>query len=240
MADNPLKISSKDNGPFSAMATIGSVIDELLGRSVWRMIVVFICVFFGSLAPAALVIFISTAASHSTTRGILIVAAAICIFPFGAIVGFNYVAYRGLSKIVEELGLGKLIGSELVAYLVPGERMRIPLPEFTERFNDYFNGALQKIKCDNHGLKGLLISATSSVVLLAIKLAMRRIAKGCSVDGELDLALFAQKIADRADSIVIGYFKKMLWDLTRILLVIGQLLLWCSLWLIIQIIGFIS
>lgn len=229
-----------NENPFKAISTIGLIIWELLGRSVWRMILAFVCVFLASFAPAAIIIFASTAASQSTTRGVLLVLAALCIVPLGAIVGFNYVAYRGLSKIVEELGLGRLIGSELAAYLVPGDRMRIPLAEFNDRIKAYFKGTRQKINAENRRLKGLIISAGSSAVLFTIRLAINRIAKGCLVDGELDLPLFAQRIAERADRLVIGYFKKILWDLTRILLILAQLILCCVLWLVTLAIGWVT
>lgn len=204
---------------------IGRFIWELTGRSVVRLIVTFVAVFVVTFLPSLLLILGLTAAS-TYTRGGLLIAVILCLVPIGAIVSFNYVAYRGLREVVEKLAFGQKIGAGFVAFLEPSDRMRIPLTDFTDRLKDYFTTTRREARPEAGGIKGLLLRTVNRMVFYTSRFVLNRIAQGCVVDGEVDLERFAIAVGQRADDLLISYFKKLLWDLTRLLLSVAVILIW--------------
>lgn len=225
------------SGVFDEILVIGRVVWELAGQSLGRMALVFAAVFVASFLPALLLILGLTVATQTYTRAGLLILVVICLVPAAALVGFNYIAYRGLSDIVKKLGFGQALGAEFITYLEPTGRMRLPLHELTDRLRLFSKETRRDARVQTPGLKGLCFRAVSAMVLYSACLVINRIAKGCIVDGEVDLERLANAIADRADDLLISYFKKILWDLTRLLISLAVLALWLLLYAVITVIN---
>lgn len=213
-------------GVIDEVRLIGQFIWELTGRSVGRLILMFVAVFLASFLPALLLILGLTPATYTYTRGGLLVVVLLCLVPIGAVVSFNYVVYRGLRDVVEKLAFGQKIGAGFVAFLEPSDRMRIPLTDFTDRLKSYFTTTRREARSEASGMKGLLLRTVNRMVFYTARFVLNRIAKGCVVDGEVDLERFAIAVGQRADDMLISYFKKLLWDLTRGVLGIAVILIW--------------
>lgn len=220
--------------------TIGQFVYALAGRSVFKLVLIFVTVFFASFLPTALIIFGGTVATQAVTRTTLLILGGICIIPFAALAGFNYIAYQGLRDIVKKLNFGSHIGAALVAFIKPVGGLRIPFKEFTSRLKVFSNRTKKEATAEAHGFRGLFLRAVTSVVVFAACFTLNRIARGCVVDGKVDLERFAVAAGGRADEMIIGYFKKVLWDLTRLFISLAILILWLLIFLVTKLIGVFS
>ena len=124
---------------------------------------------------------------------------AVCLVPIATIVAFNRVAYLALRDIVKEIGLGQQLGAAFVAYLEPSDRMRLPLTDFTKRLKRYTKAARGEACEEFHGVRGVFLRFVNAAVFYAASFVISRIAKGCVVDGEVDLERFAIAIGERAE-----------------------------------------
>ena len=219
---------------------IGRFVFGLAGRSVLRLALIFVTVFFASFLSSTLLILVLTASTQVYTRGALFVIVVICLIPIGATMAFNYVAYRGLREVVEKLGFGQKIGAGLVAYLEPTDRMRLPLTDFTGQIRGYLTQPRQEAKSELRGVKGLFLRGVNRAIFYTARIVLNRIAEGCVVDGEVDLERFAVAIGERADEMLVSYFKKLLWDLARIVVGIAILVLWLLIILVTQLVNLFS
>lgn len=219
---------------------IGRFIWELAGRSLGRLMVTFAAVFLTSFLPSLLLILGLTVASQTYTRTGLLILITLCLIPIGAVVSFNYVTYRGLRDIVEKLAFGQKIGAGFVAFLEPSDRMRIPLSDFTSRLNGYFKKTRHESQTEERGIKRFIFRVVNGMIFYTAWFVLNRIAKGCVVDGEVDLEKFAIAVGERTDEMLISYFKKLLWDLTRLLLSIAVILLWLLIVVVTQLVKFLA
>lgn len=153
---------------------------------------------------------------------------------------FNYVTYRGLRDIVETLAFGQKVGAGFVASLEPSDRMRIPLTDFASRLKGFFTKTRREVQSQEHGFKGLFFRVVNGIVFYTAQFVLNRIAKGCVVDGEVDLERFAIVVGERADEMLISYFKALLWDLTRALLSIAVVVLWLLIIVVTQLVKFLA
>ena len=211
---------------------IGDFVWALMGRSFLRLVLIVVTVFLASFLPAALLVLWATVATQTYTRGVLIVVAFICLIPLAAVMGFNYVAYRGLRDVVEKLGFGKMIGAEFVAFLKPSGEMLIPLADFSGHLDKYLTITRREAGDDVGGIKGLCIKIVGKALLFSARVVLNRIAKGCVVDGQVDLVRFGSAVGERAGEMLISYFKRLLWDIARMIIGLLILLIWLVLFLI--------
>lgn len=249
-------MSESDENPFAAVfeglpddPDQLTVIDEvrLLGRFVWeltsrslgRLVFTFLAVFVASWLPAALITFGLTYATQTYTRVGLLTVAAVCLIPLAALVSFNYVAYRGLRDIVEKLAFGQKIGAGLVAFIGPADHARIPLDDFTERLKTYLSKTRAEVSTPDGRFKRVASRVINATIFYAARFTLNRIAKDCVVDGQVDLERFASGVGERADGMLISYFKKLLWDLTRVFLSVAVLLLWLLIVVVTQLVKLI-
>ena len=215
---------------------IGKLIWELVGRSLMRLVLVFLAVFLASFLPSTWLVLWLTTASQTYTRGGLLVVALICLIPAAALMGFNYVAYRGIHDIVKQLAFGQKLGAGFVAFIDPSDGMRLPLTDFTSRLKTYLKATRREAEAESHGVKGMAFRAFDGMVFYTARFVLNRIAAGCVVEGQVDLEQFATAVGDRADDLLISYFKKVLWDLTRLALGIGVIVFWILIVLITQLV----
>lgn len=248
MSDSDTSVSAQANAlskpeqtsPFGIAHTIGRTIWELTGRSIRRLVLTFVAVFLAGFLPSLLITLFSTVASQTYTRGGLFVLILLCMIPIAAITAFNRVAYLGLRDVVRELGLGQQLGAAFVAYIDPSDRMRMPLTDFTRRLKQFTTTARREAREEFHGLRGMPLRIVNVSVFYCASFVIRRIAKGCVVDGEVDLERLAIAIGQRADDMLIAYFKSVLWDLTRLVVSAAILLLWILLYVVITLMGWLS
>lgn len=219
---------------------VGQFVWDLACQSFWRLILIFGSVFLASFLPAALFILALTVATQTYTRGVLFVVAFICLVPIAALMAFNYVAYRGLRDVAEKLGFGKKIGAGLVAYLEPSDRMRLPLSDLKSRIKRFLSITRREARSETRGMKGLCTRVAGWMFLYTARVVLNHIAKGCVVDNEVDLERFATGVGERADGMLISYFKKLLWDLTRLVLSVAVLLVWLIIIAVTQLINLFS
>ncbi|MEO1235892.1 MAG: hypothetical protein AAFX76_03790 [Planctomycetota bacterium] len=205
---------------------IGRFLWVLTGRSLGRLVMIFVLVFVGSFLPAVLLVLALTAAGQVYTRGVLLILAVLCVVPLSAVAGFNFVAYRGLRDIVEKLAFGRKIGAGVIASIEPFDRQRIPLDDFTDRMRSYFGQTRRQVPKPDGRLKRAAFFVLNAALFFAARFTLNRISRDCVVDGEVDLDRFAVGVGERADGVLIAYFKRLLWDLTRVVLVVAALVLW--------------
>ncbi|MBB6430207.1 hypothetical protein [Algisphaera agarilytica] len=220
---------AEDTDQFSAAdgaRVIGLFVWELVGRSFWRLIFIFISVFLGGFLPAGLIVLALTLASQTYTRTGLMVVVALCLIPLSAIASFNFTAYRGLRDIADRLAFGKKMGASLVAFIEPTDRMRIPINDFTDRLKAFLTKTRNEVPRPKPLLQRIVFRVTNTTVFFTVRFVLNRLAKDCVVDGEVDLERFAIGVGERADGLLIVYFKKFLWDLTRLVLAIGVFVIW--------------
>lgn len=227
-------------GVFEVAHTIGSIIWKLTGKSVGRLIITFVAVFLASFLPSLLIILLATVASQTYTRGGLLVLIVLCLVPIAAVVAFNRAAYLGLRDVVKKADLGQQLGAAFVAFIEPSDRMRISLKDFSSRLKRFTNLARQEAGEEYHGFSGFFLRGVNTMVFYSASFVLSQIAKGCVVDGQVDLEKFAIGIGDRADDLLISYFKKILWDLTRLVVCIAVPVIWVLLYLAITIINWLS
>lgn len=225
---------------FEAAHVIGKIIWELTGKSVGRLILTFIAVYLASFIPSLLIILGFTVASQSYTRSGLLILVVICLIPIATVMAFNRVAYLGLRDIVKKIGMGQRLGAAFVAFIDPSDRMRIPLTDFSSRLKQFFKAARKEAREEYQGFRGVFLRGVNAMVFYSASIVLNRIAKGCVVDGEVDLEKFATGIGEHADNLLISYFKKILWDLTRLVVGIAVLVIWVLLYLAITIINWLS
>ncbi|MEM6258738.1 MAG: hypothetical protein AAGI37_10545 [Planctomycetota bacterium] len=225
---------------FDVAHVIGRTLWELTGRSVGRLILTFAAVYFASLLPSLLIILGVTLASQTYTRTGLLILAVLCMIPTATIVAFNRVIYLGLRDAVKELGLGQQIGAAFIAYVEPSDRMRLPLDDLSDRLKLFSKTACKEAKEEFHGVRGFFLRSANAMVFYTACFVIKRIAKGCIVDGEVDLVRLAASLGERADDMLIAYFKKILWDLTRAVISLALLVFWVLLYLTIKIISLLS
>lgn len=225
---------------FEIAHVVGKTLWDLTGKSVGRLILTFAAVYLASFLPSLLIILGVTVASQTYTRTGLLVLVVLCLIPVAMIVAFNRVVYLGLRDIVKELGLGQQLGAAFVAYLEPSDRMRLPLTGLSDRLKLFSKTARREARAEFHGVRGLFLRSANAMVFYTACFVIKRIAKGCIVDGEVDLARLATAIGERADDMLIAYFKKILWDLTRVVVSLALLVFWILLYLTIKIISLLS
>ena len=229
--------TKRQSADFEIAHVIGTTLWELTGKSVGRLALTFVAVFLASLLPSLLIILGVTVASQTYTRTGLLILVVLCLIPIAAIVTFNRVVYLGLRDVVKEIGLGQQLGASFVAYLDPSDRMRLPLNDLTDRLKQFSIEARREAGEEFRGVRGILLRSASAMVFYSACFMIKRIAKGCVVDGEVDLVRLGTAIADRADHMLISYFKKILWDLTRAVVSLMLLVFWILLYLTIKIIS---
>ena len=61
---------------------------------------------------------------------------------------------------------------------------------------------------------------------LVAGLVLNRIAKGCLVDGRVDIVLFATAVGEKADGLFLAYLRGVLWDATRVLIALAIMGVW--------------
>lgn len=154
--------------------------------------------------------------------------------------GFNYVAYRGLRDVVEKIGFGREIGAGFITFLGPAGQKRLPLSDFTQRLRSYFTKTRVEARAESRGGKGLFLRVVNGMVFYSARFVLNRIAAGCVVDGEVDIERFGIAVGERADGMLILYFKKLLWDLTRLLLVIAVSVLWLLIVVVTQLVKLLA
>ncbi|MEM9347318.1 MAG: hypothetical protein AAGB26_11950 [Planctomycetota bacterium] len=239
-ADSDTAETASRSSVFEVAHTIGKTLWELTGKSIGRLVLTFVAVYLASFLPALLIILGATLASQTYTRTGLFILVVLCMIPIATIVAFNRVIYLGLRNIVKELGLGQQIGAAFVAYLEPSDRMRLPLTDLSDRLNVFSKTARKEAKEEFHGVRGLFLRSANALVFYAACAVIKRIAKGCIVDGEVDLVRLATALGERADDMLIAYFKKILWDLTRAVISLALLVFWTLLYVTIKIISLLS
>ncbi|MEM6852943.1 MAG: hypothetical protein AAF593_00875 [Planctomycetota bacterium] len=200
---------------------MGQFLWELVGRSIGRLILIFAAVFAASWLPAAVLVLLFTYASQTYTRTGLFIVAAICLIPLAGLASFNFTAYRGLRDIVNKLAFGQKIGAGLVAVIEPLNLTHIPLDDFTDRIKSFLTQTRAEVPRPEGTIRRLAFRGFNAVIFFAARFTLNRLAKDCVVDGKVDLERFAAGVGERADGILISYFKTVLWDLTRGFLVIG-------------------
>ncbi|MEM1027840.1 MAG: hypothetical protein AAGJ38_07130 [Planctomycetota bacterium] len=205
---------------------MGRFLWELVGRSLGRLVLTFCTVVVASWLPAALLVLLLTYASQTYTRAGLFIVSALCLIPLSALVSFNFVAYRGLRDIVDRLAFGQKIGAGLVAAIEPLNVMRIPLDDFTGRLKTYLIQTRAEVPRPQGAVRRISFRVFNATLFFAARFTLNRIAKDCVVDGQVDLERFATGVGERADGLLISYFKTLLWDLTRFFLGLGVFLVW--------------
>ncbi|MEO0474897.1 MAG: hypothetical protein AAF085_02845 [Planctomycetota bacterium] len=249
MQDASDEMTSSDTGKtevesrssiFEFAHVIGKTLWELTGKSIGRLVLTFAAVYLASLLPSLLIILGVTVASQTYTRNGLLILVVLCMIPIATIVAFNRVIYLGLRDIVKELGLGQQIGAAFVAYIEPSGRMRLPLADLSDRLKVFSKRAREEAKEEFHGVRGLFLRSANAMVFYTACFVIKRISKGCIVDGEVDLVRLATALGERADDMLITYFKKILWDLTRLVISFALLVFWILLYLTIKIITLLS
>lgn len=229
-----------ERGVFETAHLIGKLLWELSSKSAGRLMLTFAAVYVASFLPALLIILWFTVASQTYTRGGLLLLVLICLIPIAAMMGFNRAAYLGLHDVVKKIGLGKQIGAAFVAFIEPSDRMRIPLTDFSSRLKQFSKTARNEAREEYHGVRGFFLRGVNAMVFYSASFVLNQIAKGCVVDGQVDLEKFATGIGDRADDLLIAYFKKILWDLTRVIVGFAVLFVWLLVYLAIQLINLLS
>lgn len=216
---------------------IGRFIYTLLGRSVGRFFATFLIVFLAASFPAlGLVLWLID--SHLTgTRATVAILAAIVCLPLAAIAAFNFVTYRALRDVVEMLGFGEKIGTAFANLLDKQGRNQIPIPQFRKQLNTFIDDTRQEMAPQSKGWKARGQRIIDWMLLTAVKFTLNRLAKGCVVDGKIDVNQLAGAVGEKADDLLLSYIRRVLWDLTRALLCAGILLVWITFALVSYLIG---
>ncbi len=146
--------------------------------------------------------------------------------PVAGIASVNFVVYRAIRDIVERLAFGSKVANELLALLQQTGQTRIPLAEFIDHLRSYLGKTRKSIPQPRGWLRRKVSRLANGAIFLASRLAIKRIARDCLVDGEVDLERFAKGAGESADQMVIRYLKTLLWDCTRGLIAVVVPILW--------------
>ncbi len=163
---------------------------------------------------------------------VLLVLGGLLLIPICALVAFNYTVYGGLRDIVQLAGVGKAVGDAVAEQLQKQGLDSVTLPEFTRELRKLLKTYNQEMGDHGKGFRGWLERRIDGTLLFVVGFVLNRIAKGCVENGRVNVQQFATHVGERADQMVIDYLRTVLWDLTRLLLILGAMILWLVMWLL--------
>ena len=225
----PFAFMTEDHHDLDAMSDVeilGRFVWELTGRSAKRLVAAFLMVLIGSALPTVLLIVWLFSSNAAATRGFMGVFAAVVLVLIAAFFALNYVVYSGLRDVVHRIGIGARLGAAFAAKLDDQGLDHIPVADFSDRLRRFLTGEAAKSKPQKGGLRSWIVRTALGVLFFGVRVVLNRIARGCVVDGKVDMVAFAEGIGEQTDKMVVRYFQTLLWDLMRVIVVVVLLLLW--------------
>ncbi len=232
MDQTELPVITEPTDAVSTAKLIGELLWTLTGRSIVRLIIVFLSVFVASSVVTFLLIGWLYAESTGWSRTGVSVFVLLLLVPASALASFNFATYSVLRDIVEKLAVGQKIGEAFVTKLSASGVTTLPIPQFRDALAAFTKQTHAEASTELRGVRGWFARQADRVLMFAVRLVINRLAAGCVTDGGVDLAQLGPKVGERVDSMVINYLRKVLWDLTRLVLSVGMLVLWLLLYVL--------
>lgn len=216
---------------------LGIAVWELVGRSAYRLVVVFLAVLVISLGPMGWLWLALIDPTGIAWHLFTLFPLVIVLVPLSAYTAFCFAAYRGIADIVEAIGLGRRVSSEFSELLRVAKLDALSLPEFKKKLRSFLKDQHAEAREIN---KGHWFSAfVGRLVLWVIGCALNFIAKGAMVNGVVDLTKFSDGVGERFDGVLRDYFKRILWDLTRLIIAVVILVMYLLVLVLGPLIGWI-
>jgi len=212
---------------------VGRAIYELTGRSVRRMVAGFTAALLATGLPTGILIWLALGQANPTTRTATWIFGILVVVTGAAVLALGHVLYSGLRDVVEQIGLGRLLGSAFAARLDREGTGSLPLPDFAQRLKAFTAEAEHKSRPDNEASLWTPIARLANrVTFFAARVVLNRIAKDCVVDGHIDVARFTEGVGKRADQLLVRYLRTVLWDLVRGVVGFALVILWLAIGLV--------
>ncbi|MEM6393970.1 MAG: hypothetical protein AAF797_14465 [Planctomycetota bacterium] len=215
------------------LVDLSRVLWLLAGRSVLRLIVVFVLVAVVMISPTLLVIAWLFADAQGWSRTGIAVVVVVCLLPVCGVAAFNHTTYRVLAEIVRRLALGRRFARLFIRGLGKRREGAITARSFDKAWTGFAKQRVVDARQQrDSGFRGKVEWLGFRATLWFVGWTVKRLARRSMVDGRVDLGRFADSVGERIDSEVIRTLRRLLWDVTRLVLGFLWLLLVAVLWLL--------